>query len=94
MPLEPELLDYEGAQMLIIGEAHGELGKAVEEQKKDEKNEEKEKPVEEMEKLGEEVCYAFSFLLFFSTAYSFVHVTGKCPPFSTSRRVHGSLISY
>ncbi|KAM3072153.1 hypothetical protein ACMFMG_008610 [Clarireedia jacksonii] len=51
MPLEPELLDYEGAQMLIIGEGQGELGRAVEEQKRDAG---KEKPVEEMEKLGEE----------------------------------------
>ncbi|PQE26537.1 BTB domain-containingtranscription factor protein [Rutstroemia sp. NJR-2017a BBW] len=54
MPLEPELLDYEGAQMLIIGEAQGEFGEAVEEQSKDERDGGKEKPVEEMEKLGEE----------------------------------------
>jgi hypothetical protein len=63
MPLEPELLNYEGAQMLIIGEAQGELGKAVEEQSKDEKDGEKEKPVEEMEKLGEEVCCCCFFFL-------------------------------
>jgi hypothetical protein len=67
MPLEPELLDYEGAQMLIIGEAQGELGKAVEEQSKDERDEEKEKPVKEMEKLVEEVCFACSF--FFSACF-------------------------
>jgi len=55
MPLEPELLDYQNAQFLIIGEGMGELGRAVEEQKKDAKDDEKEKPEEEMEKLEEEV---------------------------------------
>ena len=55
MPLEPELLAYEGTQFLLIGEAMGELGKSVEEMSKDKRDGEKEKPEEEMEKLEEEV---------------------------------------
>jgi hypothetical protein len=54
-PLEPDMLDYDGAQFLIIGEGMGDLGRAVEEQNKDKKDDAKEKPVDEMEKLEEEV---------------------------------------
>ncbi len=54
LPLEPELLDYQNTQFLIIGEGLGNIEKAVEEMSKDAKDEEKEKPVEEMEKLEEE----------------------------------------
>ncbi len=60
MPLEPELLDYQNTQFLIIGEGLGELGRAVEEQKKDEKDDEKEKPEEELEKLEEEASFYLS----------------------------------
>jgi len=59
MPLEPALLDYEGTQVLFIGEGLGELGKSVEEMSKDAKDDEKEKPVEELEKLEEEVSCKF-----------------------------------
>jgi Sec-independent protein translocase protein TatA len=59
MPLEPELLDYQNTQVLIIGEGMGELRRAVEEQKEDAKDDEKEKPEEEMEKLEEEVSSSF-----------------------------------
>jgi hypothetical protein len=54
-PLEPELLDYEGAQALIIGEGLGDMEKAVEEQSRDKKDKGKEKPEEEIEKLEDEV---------------------------------------
>lgn len=54
MPLEPELLNYQNTQFLIIGEGMGEMDKAVEEMSKDAKDDEKEKPVEELEKLQEE----------------------------------------
>lgn len=49
------MLDYDGAQFLIIGEGMGDLGRAVEEQSKDKKDDAKEKPVDEMDKLEEEV---------------------------------------
>jgi len=55
MPLEPELLEYENAQMLLIGEGQGDLGGAVEEMSKDKRDDEKEKPEEEIERLGNEV---------------------------------------
>lgn len=54
MPLEPELLDYENTQFLVIGEGMGDTGHATEEMSKDAKDDEKEKPAEEMEKLEEE----------------------------------------
>ncbi|KAH7383012.1 hypothetical protein BKA64DRAFT_174554 [Cadophora sp. MPI-SDFR-AT-0126] len=54
MPLEPELLNYQNTQFLIIGEGMGEMGKAVQEMSQDAKDDTKEKPVEELEKLGEE----------------------------------------
>ena len=57
-PLEPEFLDYAGAQVLVIGEGLGDLNKATEEQSKDQKDDEKEKPVEEIEKLEEEVSFS------------------------------------
>ena len=53
-PLEPEMLDYEHTQVLIIGEGMGVLGKAVEELSKDQKDVSKEKPEEELEQLEEE----------------------------------------
>jgi hypothetical protein len=52
MPLEPEVLEYEGTQFLIIGEGLGDLGKAMEAR---DEGDEKEKPSEELEKLEEEV---------------------------------------
>jgi hypothetical protein len=55
MPLEPELLDYEDTQFLVIGEGMGNVEKATEEQQKDENDEKKETPAEEMEKLENEV---------------------------------------
>jgi hypothetical protein len=55
MPLEPELLDYQHTQLLLIGEGQGDFGRAVQEMTKDAKSGEKEKPEEEMEKLEEEV---------------------------------------
>lgn len=55
MPLEPELLDYENTQFLVIGEGMGNVEKATEEQQRDENDEKKEAPAEEMEKLEEEV---------------------------------------
>ena len=57
MPLEPELLNYENTQFLVIGEGMGELGNAVMELSVDKKDDRKEKPVEELEKLGEEVSF-------------------------------------
>jgi hypothetical protein len=55
MPLEPELLKYEGTQVLLIGETMGDLEKSDEEMSKGQRDGEKEKPVEEMERLKEEV---------------------------------------
>jgi hypothetical protein len=49
------MLDYEGAQILVIGEGMDAMGRAVEEQEKDKKDDKTDKPVEEMEKLEEEV---------------------------------------
>jgi len=57
MPLVPEVLGYEGTQVLLIGEAIGGLGNSVEEMSKDQRDGEKETPAEEMEKLEEEVCF-------------------------------------
>lgn len=51
MPVKPKHLDYEKAQLILIGEAHGDLGKAVQAEEKDEQNEKIETPNEEMEKL-------------------------------------------
>jgi hypothetical protein len=53
-PLEPEMLDYEHTQVLIIGEGMGVLGKAVDELSKDQKDDSKEKPEEELDQLEEE----------------------------------------
>lgn len=55
MPLEPELLNYDNTQFLIIGEGLGDVDKAAEEVSKDQKDDAKEKPAEELEKLEEEV---------------------------------------
>ncbi len=52
--LEPELLDYENTQFLLIGEGTG-YDKATEEQDEDKKDGNKETPAEEMEKLEDEV---------------------------------------
>ncbi len=65
MPLEPELLEYDHTQFLVIGEARGGFGKAVEEQSADKKDDTKEKPEEEMENLEEEVRVFSAFLLTF-----------------------------
>jgi hypothetical protein len=53
-PLEPEMLDYEHTQVLIIGEGMGVLGRAVEELSKDQKDDSKEKPEQELDHLEEE----------------------------------------
>jgi hypothetical protein len=53
-PLEPDMLDYEHTQVLIIGEGMGVLGKAVDELSKDQKDDSKEKPEEELDQLEEE----------------------------------------
>ena len=58
IPLEPELLEYKNTQLLVIGEALGDLGKAVEEQSKDQRDDKKEKPEEEVEKLEKEVSFS------------------------------------
>ena len=50
MPAQPKHLEYANAQMLLIGEGHGDVEKAGEEKKE----EGKESVVEEMEKLEEE----------------------------------------
>lgn len=60
-PFEPEMLDYEHAQILIIGEGQGVLGKAVDEPSKDQNDENKEKPEEELDQLEEEVRPKFNF---------------------------------
>ena len=57
MPLEPELLDYESTQVLIIGEGMSTFGGAVHDQSKDKKDDGKEKPDEELEKLEDEVSF-------------------------------------
>ncbi|KAF2835600.1 hypothetical protein M501DRAFT_981441 [Patellaria atrata CBS 101060] len=55
VPVKPEYLDYDRAQILLIGEDEdGDLKKAVEPTGKDKKNDEKETPLEEMEKLEHE----------------------------------------
>ncbi|KAI9791489.1 MAG: hypothetical protein M1816_003833 [Peltula sp. TS41687] len=53
MPMQPRILDYENAQVLLIGEEVGDLSKALEPTRKDEK-EHKETPMEEMEQLEHE----------------------------------------
>lgn len=60
IPLEPELLDYDNTQILIIGEGMGSVEKATEEQEGDAKDSKKEAPVEEMEKLEDEVSFCVS----------------------------------
>lgn len=59
MPLIPSLLDYENTQFLVIGEAAGHMGGALDEMSVDKKDEGKEKPEEEVEKLVEEVSLIF-----------------------------------
>lgn len=51
------MLDYEGAQFLVMGEGMGDMEKAVEEQKKDKEDGETVKPVVEIEKLEEEASF-------------------------------------
>ena len=62
MPLEPELLDHERTQFLIIGEGLGDTENATVEQAKDKKDETKETPSEELEKLDEEVSLSLDLL--------------------------------
>ncbi|KAI9836529.1 MAG: hypothetical protein M1838_005006 [Thelocarpon superellum] len=50
MPLEAKILDYDNAQMILIGEGFGDMGKAVAGNAEDEKPAH-ETPLEEMEKL-------------------------------------------
>lgn len=54
VPLEPEMLDYEHTQVLIIGEKKGIFGKMAEEMSKDQKDDGKEKPEKELEQLEDE----------------------------------------
>jgi len=51
LPTQPKHLDYSSAQLLLIGEAQGDVGNAVQEQKKDKDDDSKISPNEEMEKL-------------------------------------------
>ena len=53
MPAQPKHLDYANAQCLMIGEGHGEMGKAVQPQDNDQRHG-KDEPGEEMEKLEKE----------------------------------------
>lgn len=53
VPLEPDLIDYPNAQILIIGAAHGDLGKAATVES-DSKQAHEEQPGEELEKLEHE----------------------------------------
>lgn len=53
MPLQPKHLDYENAQFLLIGDGHGDLGKAMEPSEEDQ-DDNKETPREELEKLEDE----------------------------------------
>lgn len=55
LPLEPDFLDYENTQFIIIGEGLGNTNKAMEEQPKDKKDDEKETPQEEIDQLDGEV---------------------------------------
>ena len=53
MPLRSDILDYENAQVLLIGEQSGEISEAVQPSETDQKHH-KETPLEEMEKLEHE----------------------------------------
>ncbi len=55
MPLEPELLDYDNTQILIIGEGMGSIEKVTEDQEGEANDNTEEASVEEMEKLEDEV---------------------------------------
>jgi hypothetical protein len=54
MPLEPELLNYQNAQLLLIGDGEGGIGRVLVERSKDVKNDENETPPEEREKQMDE----------------------------------------
>jgi len=54
MPLEPELLNYQNAQLLLIGDGEGGIGRVLVERSKDAKNDENETPPEEREKQMDE----------------------------------------
>lgn len=53
VPLEPDFIEYPNAQVLMIGEAQGELGKAATAEP-DGKREYEEQPGQELDKLGHE----------------------------------------
>jgi hypothetical protein len=53
MPLEPELLNYQNTQLLLIGEGEGGIGRILVERIKDAKNDEMEKLDEAMKKFDE-----------------------------------------
>jgi len=55
MPLEPELLNFQFTQMLLIGEGQGAFGHALDEMSKDSRDDEKDAPEEVLEQLEEEV---------------------------------------
>lgn len=54
MPAQPKHFDYANAQFLLIGEGHGDVGKALQTADKDENNDKLNTPNEEMEKLESE----------------------------------------
>lgn len=49
--LQPKHLEYANAQFILIGQAQGEFGSALDANEKDSKDDSKETPLEEMEKL-------------------------------------------
>ena len=60
IPLEPELLDYDNTQILLIGQ--GSFENALREQEADAKNDVKETPAEEIGRLEDEVSFRNFFL--------------------------------
>lgn len=54
MPLQPELLNFQNTQMLLIGEGQGDFGHALDEMSKDSNDDEKDAPEEVLEQLEEE----------------------------------------
>lgn len=55
MPLQPELLNFQNTQMLLIGDGQGDFGHAIDEMSKDSNDDEKDAPEEVLEQLEEEV---------------------------------------
>ncbi len=55
MPLEPELLNFQNTQMLLIGEGQGNFGHALDEMSKDSNDDKKDAPEQMLEQLEAEV---------------------------------------